>query len=139
MRFVHGIFRLITIVFTLALSVFLLGVGLLAMGDADALRFDIVPLLSGNTLALALVAMGILGLAAPALLPRFKHLASWLLVLWNLGIISILICAFTRSSYRFDGMDDFTNGVYFSLVALASLLGSWFQVRASRTHPAERV
>lgn len=139
MRFVHGIFRLITIVFTLALSVFLLGVGLLAMGDADALRFDVVPLLTGNELALSLAAMGILGLAALVLLIRFKHVASWLLVLWNLVVVSILICAATRSAYRFDGMDDFMNGVYFSLIAIVSLLGSWFQVRASRTHPAERV
>lgn len=139
MRFVHGIFRLVTIVFTLALSVFLLGVGLLGMGDAEALRFDVVPLLTGDSLALALVAMGILGLAALVLLLRFKHMAAWLLVLWNVVVVSILICAFTRSSYRFDGMDDFMNGVYFSLVALVSLLGSWFQVRASRVHPTERV
>ncbi len=139
MRFVHGIFRLITVVFTLVLSVFLLGVGLFGMSDPEAFRFDVVPLLTGDSLALALVATGLLGLAALILLLRFKHMAAWLLVLWNVVVVSILICAFTRSSYRFDGMDDFMNGVYFSVVALVSLLGSWFQVRASRLHPAARV
>ncbi len=133
MLLVHGFFRLLAVAFTLVVSLFLLGVGLLAVGNADTLRFDVVPLLTGEALALLLIAMGVLGLAALVLLFRFEALASWLLLLWNLAIVSILLCAVTRPSYRFEGMDHFVNGVYLFLLALAALWGSRLQVRAARS------
>ena len=133
MVLVRGFFRLLAVVFTLIVSLFLLGVGLLAMGNADTLRFDVVPLLTGEALALFLTGMGILGLGALILLFRLKSLASWLLIVWNLAVVSILLCAVTRPSYRFDGMDHFENGVFLFLLALAALLGSWFQLRAARS------
>ena len=110
----------------------MLGVGALTLGNGETLHFDVVPLLEGDTLAQALLAMGILGLIALGLLLRMKTAASWLLFLWNLGIVSVLVCALTRSSYRFEGMDHFVNGVYLSLLALAALVGSWLQVRTVR-------
>ena len=135
MHLVHGFFRLLAVAFTLVVSLFLLGVGLLAVGNADTLRFDVVPLLTGEALARFLVGMGILGLGALVLLFRLKSLSSWLLLLWNLAVVSILLCAVTRPSYRFDGMDHFVNGVYLSLLALAALWGSRLQLRAARTQP----
>ena len=137
MRLVHGFFRLLAVAFTLVVSLFLLGVGLLAMGNADTLRFDVVPLLTGEALARLLMAMGALGLAVLVLLFRLKSLASWLLLFWNLAVVGILLCAGARPSYRFDGMDHFVNGVYLSLLALAAIWGSRLQVRAARTHPIE--
>ena len=136
MRLVHGFFRLLAVAFTLVVSLFLLGVGLL-MGNADTLRFDVVPLLTGEALARLLMALGALGLAVLVLLFRLKSLASWLLLFWNLAVVGILLCAGARPSYRFDGMDHFVNGVYLSLLALAALWGSRLQVRAARTHPIE--
>ena len=133
MLFVHAIFRLLAVAFTLVVSLFLLGVGLLAMGNADTLRFDVVPLLTGEALALLLIAMGTLGLTALILLFRFAALASWLLLLWNLAVVGILLCAGARPSYQFDGMGHFVNGVYLSLLALASLWGSRLQLRAARS------
>lgn len=133
MYLVRGFFRLLAVAFTLVVSLFLLGVGLLALGNADTLRFDVVPLLSGEALARFLTGMGILGLGALVMLFRLKSLASWLLLLWNLAVVSILLCAVTRPSYQFDGMEHFVNGVYLFLLALAALWGSWFQVRAARS------
>lgn len=133
MYLVRGFFRLLAVAFTLAVSLFLLGTGLLALGNADTLRFDVVPLLTGEALARFLTGMGILGLAALVLLFRLRSLASWLLLLWNLAVVSILLCAVTRPSYQFDGMDHFVNGVYLFLLALAALWGSWFQIRAARS------
>lgn len=137
MYLVHGFFRMLAVAFTLVVSLFLLGTGLLALGNADTLSFDVVPLLSGEALARFLTGMGILGLGALILLFRFTSLASWLLLLWNLAVVSILLCAVTRPSYRFDGMDHFVSGVYLFLLALAALWGSRLQVRAvrSRSHP----
>ena len=133
MYLVRGFFRLLAVAFTLGVSLFLLGVGLLAMGNADTLRFDVVPLLTGEALARFLAGMGILGLGALILMFRLKSLASWLLILWNLAVVSILLCAVTRPSYQFDGMDHFENGVYLFLLALAALWGSWLQLRAARS------
>jgi hypothetical protein len=132
MPFISGLFRLLAVLFTLGLSLFLVGVGGLVLWSGETLHFEVVPLLEGDALAQALLAMGLLGLITLALLFAAKRAASWLLLLWNLGVVSVLICALTRSSYRFDGMDHFLNGVYFSLLALAALLGSWYQVRAAR-------
>jgi hypothetical protein len=131
MRYLSGLFRLLAVLYTLVLSLFLLGVGALALWTGETLHFEVVPLLEGDTLGQALMGMGLLGLIALILLFRLKQPASWLLLLWNLGVISILVCALTRSSYRFAGMDHFVNGVYFSLLALAALLGSWLQVRTA--------
>ena len=132
MRYVSGLFRLLAVLFTLGLSLFLMGVGGLVLWTGETLHFKVVPMLEGDALAQALLAMGLLGLIALILLFRAKRAASWLLLLWNLTVVSVLICALTRSSYRFDGMDHFVNGVYFSLLALAALVGSWCQVRAAR-------
>lgn len=132
MRYVCGLFRLLAVLFTLVLSLFLAGVGGLALWTGETLHFEVVPLLEGDALAQALLAMGVLGLISLILLLRAKRAASWLLLLWNLGVVSILICALTRSTYRFSGMDHFVDGVYLSLLALAALAGSWCQVRAAR-------
>ena len=132
MRYISGFLRLLALLFTLILSLFLLGVGALTLASGETLHFDVVPLLEGDVLAQALLAMGILGLIALGLLLRMKAAASWLLFLWNLGVVSVLVCALTRSSYRFEGMDHFLDGVYLSLLALAALVGSWLQVRAAR-------
>ncbi len=131
MRYLSGPFRLLAVLFTLLLSLFLVGVGALALWTGETLHFDVVPLLEGDALGQALMGMGLLGLIALILLFRLRRPASWLLLLWNLGILSILICALTRSSYRFAGMDHFLDGVYVSLLALAAVLGSWFEVRAA--------
>jgi uncharacterized membrane protein len=133
MRYVSGFLRLLALLFTLILSLFLLGVGALTLGSGETLHFDVVPLLEGDALAQALLAMGILGLTALVLLFRMKVTASWLLFMWNLGVVSVLVCAVTRSSYRFDGMDHFMNGLYLFLLALVALVGSWLQVRAARS------
>ena len=133
MRYISGFLRLLALLFTLILSLFLLGIGAVALGSGETLHFDVVPLLEGEPLAQALLAMGVLGLIALILLLRLKAAASWLLLLWNLGVISVLICAVTRSSYRFNGMEHFTNGVYLFLLSFAALVGSWFQVRAARS------
>ena len=132
MRYVCGLCRLLAVLFTLVLSLFLVGVGGLALWTGETLHFEVVPLLEGDALDQALLAMGLLGLISLILLLRAKRAASWLLLLWNLGVVSILICALTRSTYRFSGMDHFVSGVYLSLLALAALAGSWCQVRAAR-------
>jgi hypothetical protein len=47
------------------------------------------------------------------------------LLLWNAGVLSLLVCAFTRSSYRFSGRGDFMDLVWFTLLAVVAVWASW--------------
>ena len=78
-------------------------------------------------MAQVLLYSGIGGLIAVVFALRPGRFSRTLLVLWSLLVTSILICAFTRPSYRFDGEDHFYQWLYVLLASLLLLIGSAYR------------
>jgi hypothetical protein len=102
MRLLRGLLRAIAVLFNLALGVFLLGVGLIGWSSGEEVRMEVIPGLEGETVATALVIGSLLALAATLLSLTGNRFARLLMLLWNVLVVSLLVCAFFRSSYRFE-------------------------------------
>lgn len=131
MRFVRGPLRLLAIIFNLLVGFFLFGVGFIGSLTGEELKFPLVPGVEGEALTWTLMGLGLFALAVTVLsLVRVK-IVRLLMVLWNLLVVSLLICALTRTSYRFDGPEDFRNGAIFFAISLLALWGAWAQMKAT--------
>lgn len=131
MSFVRGLLRLLAIAFNLAVGFFLLGIGFIGSLTGEEIVFPLVPVLEGESLKWALMGLGLFAVLATfiSLLPA-KPLRL-LMVLWNVLVVALLICAMTRSTYRFQGPEHFQNGVIVFLISLLALWGAWAQMRAA--------
>ena len=132
MSFVRGVLRLIAFAFNLALGVFLLGVGFLGWSSGEAVHLDVIPLVEGDALVHTLLGSGLFALVATGLAFRPNRAGMLLMLIWNGLVVSILVCAFTRSSYTFAGMDHLLDGVYLFAASLLALGGSWVNLRRVR-------
>jgi len=132
MAIVRGILSVFAMVFDLLIAVFLLGVGLLGWLSGEEVHFEIIPLVEGDALLWTLVGAGALGIAAVLLAAARSTAGRILMLLWNVSLVSILVCAFTRPSYRFRGADDVWSLAGFSFLALLALASSWMSWRHSR-------
>lgn len=130
MGFVRGLLRLLAIVFNLIVGFFLFGVGFIGSLTGETLNFPLIPGVEGEALTWTLMGLGLFALAATVLSLVRSKVIRLLMVLWNLLVVSLLICAMTRSSYRFDGPEDFRNGAIFLAVSLLALWGAWAQMKA---------
>ena len=129
MKFVRMILRLIAIVFNLLVALFLLGVGFIGWREGQDMHFDLVPGVEPESMAVTLVGLAIFALFAIALSLTRSKLARMLMLFWNLLVSMLLICAFVRPSYKFDGMEHLHQGIMFFLVSLIALWGSWTATR----------
>ena len=125
MKFVRWLLRLFAIVFNLVVALFLLGVGFIAWIEGQDVNFDLVPGVEPENMALTLVGLALFALLAVALSLKRSKLARMLMLLWNLLVSSLLVCAFARPSYKFDGMEHLHQGLIFFLISLIALWGSW--------------
>ena len=132
MRLLRGLLRAIAVLFNLALGVFLLGVGLIGWSSGEEVRMGVIPGLEGETVATALVIGSLLALAATLLSLTGNSFARILMLLWNVLVVGLLICAFVRSSYRFEGEEHFYNGLKLFGVAFLAMIGAWWHLRARR-------
>ena len=132
MSLLRGVLRLAAFAFNLVLGLFLLGVGLLGWWSGETVRLDVIPLVEGEDLVLTLLAAGLFALLTIVLALPQSRFGAVPMLLWDLLVVGILICAFTRSSYTFAGIDHFLNLVYGFLVSVLALLGSWIHLRAVR-------
>ena len=73
-----------------------------------------------------------LALAATLLSLTGNSFARVLMLLWNVLVVGLLICAFFRSSYRFEGEEHFYNGLKLFGVAFLAMIGAWWHLRARR-------
>lgn len=137
MGFVRGLLRLLAIIFNLLVGFFLFGVGFIGSLTGEELKFPLVPAVEGEALTWTLMGLGLFALAATVLSLARSKAARMLMLLWNLLVVSLLICALTRTSYRFDGPEDFRNGAIFFAVALLALWGAWAQMKAVPSHSLE--
>lgn len=130
MRLLRGILRLISFAFNLILGLFLLGVGLIGWASGEQIRLDVVPGVEGEAMAYALIGAALYALLSVLLAARRGKAGRTFMLLWNLLVVSLLVCAFFRSSYKFDGLDHFWNGVILFAVSLLALWGSWAHFRS---------
>ncbi|MEX2300831.1 MAG: hypothetical protein WD733_07845 [Bryobacterales bacterium] len=136
MRFVRGLLRLLAIVFNLVVGFFLFGVGFIGSLTGEDLHFPLIPV-GGDALTWTLMGLGLFALAATVLSLVRLSVVRFLMVLWNLLVVGLVGYAIVRSSYRFNGPEDFRNGMIFFAVSLLALWGAWAQMRAATSAPSE--
>ena len=129
MKFIRWLLRLFAIVFNLGVALFLLGVGFIGWLEGHDVNFDLVPGVEPENMALTLIGLALFALLAVALSRKRSKLARMLMFLWNLLVSSLLVCAFTRPSYRFDGMEHLHQGMILFLISLIALYGSWTAIK----------
>ena len=125
MKFVRWLLRLFAIVFNLGVALFLLGVGFIGWLEGHDVNFDLVPGVEPENMALTLIGLALFALLAVALSLKRSKLARMPMLLWNLLVSSLLVCAFARPSYKFDGMEHLHHGLILFLISLIALYGSW--------------
>lgn len=113
-----------SIVVHLCLSIALLVLGVIGELSGSVMQMGLVPDWFGSVARTVCVA-GLFGLVAVVLATRPSKLARTALVVWCLIVSWILASAFWSSTYRFDGLDDFTDNAWILLGALLLLIGSW--------------
>lgn len=129
LRIVRTVLIVFAYIFVLIIAVFVLGVGFMGWLTGEEVHFKLIPVLEGPTLVNTLLGLGIFGLLALLLAWRGGKLMRLPMVLCNVVILSLLVSALARSSYRFDGIDDFWNLVYITLFSILALAGSWIHLR----------
>lgn len=124
MGFLGRLLGYASIVVHLCLSLALLVLSIVGVLSGSVMHLALVPDWFGSVAGTVCLG-GLFGLAAAVLATRPSKLARTALVLWCLFVSWILASAFWSSSYRFDGMDDFTSSAWVLLGSLLLLIGSW--------------
>ncbi len=119
------------IVVHLALGLFCLGLGLVGLLDGGDMDIDLLPFAPEST-SKVLVGSGLFALIAVFTAFGKSRFARSLLAVWSLAVAGILIAAFFRGSYRFDGVEGFWMHAAYLGVSLLALLGSWLRRRPPR-------
>jgi hypothetical protein len=132
-RIARAVLIVFTYLFNLALAVFTLGIGIMGSWTGEPVHFDLIPL-QGGPLVNTLWGLGAFGILALVLSFGRTKMLRLPMLLWNIAVLSLLVCAFTRPSYRFGGWDDFLNLIWLTVLAIVALWASWSHLR--RTHVA---
>ena len=117
-------------VFELALSLFLIGLGMVAWesGPTD-LNLGMLPW-EGALLTRIILILGIVGLACVLLAGSRLR---WIFPLWSLFVLVMTIRGFFLSSYSFAGANQFQFAVWLTAGALLAFLGSLGVLRRKRS------
>lgn len=108
-------------VFELLLSLFLLGVGIIAWDSEKAdLNLAMLPW-EGATLKRMLPILGAVGIACVLLAASRLR---WILPLWCLFVLILIVRGFFLSSYSFAGANQFQFAIWLTAGALLAFLGS---------------
>lgn len=120
------IFGYLSILANLLLALFLLGLGLIGSMAGGDMTIALLPV-EPETTATALIVGGLFALVSVVLALRSGRPSRTLLVLWSLLVSGVLLAAFFRASYRFDGEEHFRMGVWIFLGSLLLLFGSFMR------------
>lgn len=123
----------LSILTNLLLGLFLLGIGLLGALEGAALKIDLLPV-APESMSTVLMFAGLFAVVAVVLALRSGRAARSLLVLWSLLVSGVLVAAFFRPSYRFDGEEHFRTGVWVFLGSLLLLIGSYKRWKITPAH-----
>lgn len=106
MKILHFLLRLYSYLFTLATSVFLAGMGVVAfLSDQHTWRVDAIPSLEGSSLSSFFLALGLFGILAVLL--AFFNKFRFLHPLVTLGYLVGFVYCFFWFGYRFNGLEEF--------------------------------
>jgi hypothetical protein len=113
--------RLFAYLFELVLSLFLLGVGIIAwVSEGTDLNLAMLPW-EGATLRRMLPILGVVGIAC-VLLAQSR--LRWIFPIWCLFVLIMMIRGFFLSSYSFAGANQFQFVVWLTAGGLIAFLGS---------------
>lgn|GEM_PF-431320 len=123
MKVVSFVIRIYSLLFHLVVSLFLLGLAIVASSSSGAeLKLGMTPW-EGSSLVTALYALGLIGLVIVAL--TFRGILRFLFLIWSLVVLYLLVNGyFLNTTYRFGGEDEFRFAIYLSLGAFVAFLGS---------------
>jgi len=118
--------RLFGYLFHGLLTLFLLGLSLVALSTGQPLRLQMLPW-DGRTLIWWLLATSLAGLASVVLALWGK----WrpLFFLWSLAVLVMMVRGYFLSHYWFAGPPAFHHALYLTAGALIAVFGAWFQAR----------
>lgn len=118
--------RVFACLFGLALSLFLIGLGIVAwMSGSNSFAVG-TRFWEGVMLKWIILGVGIVGLASVLLAASRLR---WIFPLWCLFVLVILVRGFFLSSYKFDGANDFQLALWLTLGAMIAFLGSLGMLR----------
>jgi len=121
--------RLFAYLFELALSLFLIGLGIVAWASGPTdLNLGMLPW-QGAALTWIILALGIVGLACVLLAGSRLR---WIFPLWCLLVLIMMIRGFFLSSYSFAGANQFQFVVWLTAGGLIAFLGSLGVLRRRR-------
>ncbi len=113
--------RLYSYVYHLVLSLFLLGLGIVAYSSGTTLSLGMFPW-EGEKLTQALLALGVIGLIC--LFGAVTGLFRWLFPIWALVILILMIRGFFLGAFNYSGADQFKGVVALTIGAFGAFLSS---------------
>ena len=113
--------RLFAHLFELALSLFLIGLGIVAWASGSNILIFGEHAWQGVSLMRAILILGIVGLASVLLAGSRVR---WIFPLWCLLVLVLMIRGFFLSNYSFTDANQFKFAVWLSMGALIAFMGS---------------
>ncbi len=124
--------RIYAFLFELALSLFLLGLGIVAgASNPNNLNLEMLPW-EGPTLTRMVLILGVAGMICVLLAGSGLR---WIFPLWCLFAVGMMVRGYFLGSYAFTGADEFQFAVGLTCAAFAGFLGS---LGVFRRRPARR-
>jgi hypothetical protein len=123
---VTALMRVFSYLFHGLLTLFLLGLSIVALSSGQTLQLEMLPW-QGRPLTWWLFAAALAGLASVILAICRK----WrpLFFLWSLVVLGMMARGFFFSHYYFAGPPEFHRALYLTAGALIAVFGAWFQAR----------
>lgn len=125
----RSVLGLISVFVVLLLGAFCFGLAMLARIDGGSLYVPLLPV-DPESAALAMAAVGCVGVGAALLALKKARLARIPLLVWSLGLALVLVAAVFRGSYQFDGLAGLGRHGWLLLGSLVVAWGSWLRYRA---------
>jgi hypothetical protein len=120
-----ALLRLLSILFHLLLTLFLIGVsGVALLSGTRALQLGMLPW-TGSTLVYCVFFGALLGLFTVILAVLGK--VRLLFFFWSLAVAVLLVKGYFLSGYRF-GPGEAKTALYLTLASLLAIAGAWFQM-----------
>jgi len=113
--------RVCAYIFHLLLSLFLVGIGIVALISGEDLALGVLPW-KGPALTRAVLILGVLGVICVAL--TVTGAARWLFPLWTLFALIMLLRGFFLSPYIFTGAGEFQIALWLTVAAFVAFLAS---------------
>ena len=122
MGVLSGLLRFYGYLFAISLSLFTLGLSVVALASGHPLSLGFLPW-KGARLTYWLVGLGLMGLISVYLALRGR--LGGVFFLWSLGVAGLLIWGFFLTPYSFTAAFPFRSAAWFSLAAFFAMIGAW--------------